>query len=278
MDNVSDIRDYYDASVCEMNDRLQRHQIEHDITLRYLGEYLPPKSRVLEIGAATGAYTLWLARRGHHVTAVDFSGKLIEECKRQVADKKLGRRVDCYVADARDLSPVPSQSFDAVLLMGPLYHLVLKADRKKALREAFNRLRPGGLLFSILISRYGIMGHLLRCISHWIENQGEVRSVIERGQDPEDRPKGGFRGYFASVEEIAPLHETSGFKTIVPAGVEPAISGDDEIYNRLEGKRRKLWLDLLYELSREASLVASSQHLLYIGQKPKKRGASRTNL
>jgi len=278
MDNVSDIRDYYDASVCEMNDRLQRHQIEHDITLRYLGEYLPPKSRILEIGAATGAYTVQLARRGHHVTAVDLSEKLIEECRRQVADKKLGRRVDCYVADARDLSPVPAQFFDAVLLMGPLYHLVLKADRKKALREAFNRLKPGGLLFSALISRYGIMGHLLRCIPHWIEKQEEVRSIIERGQDPEDHPKGGFRGYYATVEETVPLHEASGFKTIVLAGAEPAISGDDEIYNRLEGKRRNLWLDLLYELSREPSLVASSQHLLYIGQKPKKRGASRTNL
>jgi hypothetical protein len=85
--------------------------------------------------------------------------------------------------------------------------------------------------------------------------------------DPDDWPKGGFRGYFARVDEMAPLHESCGFAMLAVAGVEPAISADDESYNRLTGERRRRWLDVLYRLSHEPSMIASSRHLLYIGRK-----------
>jgi hypothetical protein len=77
----------------------------------------------------------------------------------------------------------------------------------------------------------------------------------------------GFRGYFATVGEIAPLHEAVGFKTIAVAGVEPGISADDESYNQLEGQQRQRWLDLLYAISAEPSIVGASRHLLYVGRK-----------
>jgi hypothetical protein len=49
--------------------------------------------------------------------------------------------------------------------------------------------------------------------------------------------------------------------------VDPAISADDESYNRLQGRQRQLWLDLLYEISTEKSIIGASRHLLYIGKK-----------
>lgn len=51
------------------------------------------------------------------------------------------------------------------------------------------------------------------------------------------------------------------------AGVEPAISADDESYNRLEGDVRERWLDLLFEISSEPSIVAASRHILYVGRR-----------
>jgi hypothetical protein len=151
--------------------------------------------------------------------------------------------------------------------MGPLYHLVVKADRELALKAAFDRLRAGGLIFSAFISRFGIMGDLIKNVPNWIEGQAEVRSLIEQGKRPDDHPRGGFRGYFAQASEIAPLHEALGFETLVVAGIEPAISADDESYNKLQEKQRQLWLDLLYELSVEESIIGASRHLLYIGRK-----------
>lgn len=267
-DDVSDIRDFYNRSAPGEDGRLQRHQLERDITMRYLDEYLVAGARVLEIGAATGAYTVPLAHRGHHVTAVDLAEDLLGHCRERAATAGVASRVTFVVADARDLSAVPEGSFDAVLLMGPLYHLVEEGDRLLALAQACAQLKPRGLLFSALISRFGILGHLLKKVPHWIENQPEVRSVIERGRDPEATPKGGFRGYYCKLSEVQGLHESAGFQTLLLAGVEPAISADDESYNRLEGEQRDLWLDLLYHISTEASRVASSRHLLYIGQKP----------
>ena len=69
--------------------------------------------------------------------------------------------------------------------------------------------------------------------------------------------------------EIAPLHEAMGFVTLVVAGVEPAISADDMSYNKLQGKQRQQWLDLVYEMSTEKSIIGASRHLLYIGKKQK---------
>jgi SAM-dependent methyltransferase len=266
-DDVNDIAAYYNHDPEREHWRLNRHQLEHDITWRYLDQYLPSQGFILEVGAATGRYTLELAKRGYVLTAVDLSAALIEECRRSIADEGLERQVQLVVADARDLGKVAEKDFDAALLMGPLYHLILEEDRRLALKEAFDRLRKDGIIFSSFISRYGIMGDLVKNIPNWIENQAEVRSLLERGSRPDDSPRGGFRGYFAKNSEIAPLHEAIGFETLTMAGVEPAISADDDSYNKLEGEQRQLWLDLFFEMSTEMSIIGASRHLLYIGKK-----------
>ena len=266
-DDVRDIADFYNRDPEQEQMRLGAHQLEYDLTWRYLERYLPARGSVLEIGAATGRYTLELAKRGYAVTAVDMSAALLERCGKRLAEQRLGKHVRRILADARDLGQVTERDFDAVLLMGPLYHLILEDDRKQALGQAVERLRAGGMLFSAFISRYGILGDLIKNVPNWIEGQHEVRSVLEIGKDPDDFPRGGFRGYFARVPEIAPLHEAAGLKTIALAGVEPAISADDESYNSLEGQRRLMWLDLLEEISTEPSSIAASRHLLYVGQK-----------
>ena len=178
----------------------------------------------------------------------------------------LEKQVQYFVADARDLGQVPGSKFDAVLLMGPLYHLVYEADRILVLQEVYKRLSKGGIIFSAFISRYGIFGDLMKKAPEWVEDRAEVRSILEKGRDP-DHYEGGFRGYFARVSEIMPLHETIGFESITLAGVEPGISAEDEVYNRLEGDQRRLWLEFLFEVSREPSTLGASRHLLYIGQK-----------
>jgi S-adenosylmethionine-dependent methyltransferase len=269
IDDVSDIAELYSSNPEGEHSRLERYQLEYDLTWRYLNQYLPSQGTVLEVGAATGRYTLELAKRGYTLTAVDLSAALIEKCRKNLVDEGLERQVRLVVADSRNLSEVTEKRFDAVLLMGPLYHLVVEADRKLALKEAFDRLRAGGVIFSSFISRFGIMGDLIKNVPAWIEEQAEVRSLLERGKRPDDFPRGGFRGYFAQISEIAPLHEAIGFETLTVVGVEPAISADDESYNKLQGKQRQQWLDLLYEMSTEKSIIGASRHILYIGKKQK---------
>jgi len=266
-DDIIDIADFYDCSVEEEDSRLERHQLEYDLTWRYLTRYLPPSGSVLEVGAATGRYTLALCRRGYSVTAIDLSAALLERCRRRLAAERLHGQARLVVADARDLHAVPDTAFDAVLLMGPLYHLVDEEDRRQAVCEATARLRSGGVLFSAFLSRLGVLGDLMMRAPDWIERADEVRSLLATGRRPDDAPKGGFRGYFARVSEIRELHERLGIQTVVLAGVEPAISADDESYNKLQAPHRDLWLDLLFEVSSDETTVGASRHLLYVGRK-----------
>lgn len=267
-DDISDIVSFYDSDPAREHLRLEQHQLEYDLTWRYLDRYLPAQGSILEVGAATGRYTLSLAKRGYAVTAVDISAALLEECRKRITDEGLQERVRFVVSDARDLRDVAGEEYDAVLLMGPLYHLIVEADRKAVLQAAFDQMCAGGIIVSALLSRYGLIGDLITRNPAWIEDQIAVRSQMENGRRPDDAPRGGFRGYAALVSEVAPLHEAVGFETLVLAGVEPAIGADDESYNRLEGKQRQLWLDLLDEMSAEPSILGASRHLLYIGKKP----------
>jgi SAM-dependent methyltransferase len=266
--DTEDITAFYNQDPQREHARLDRHQLEYDLTWRFFSQYLPPSGSILEIGAATGRYTLGLAERGYAVTAVDFSAALLEQNRAFLQAAGLAHQVQYVLADARDLSAVTGNGYDAVLLMGPLYHLGLESDRSLALAQAVARLRPGGLLFSAWISRLGTLGDLMKKVPDWILNQSEVQSFLTNGRRPEDAPVGDFRGYFAAAAEIPPLHERQGLLTRALVAVEPAISADDESYNRLQGELRQRWLDVLYAVSAEPSILAASRHLLYIGQKP----------
>jgi len=267
-DDISDIRAFYEASVEQEDGRLERHPIERDVTWRYLETYLPPSGRILEVGAASGAYAVPLARQGYEVIAVELAPALLDVFRRRVHEAGLDQKVTCIEADARELAAVTATDHDAALLMGPLYHLVEEADREQAITEVRARLKPGGLVFSAFISRYGIWGDVMTKLPHYIEKTEEVRSVLERGRDV-TMPSWGasFRAYFATPEEVAPLHERLGFTSVALAGVEPAGIMADGAYGSLEEPRRDKWLDLMVEISGQPSMIGASNHLLYIGRK-----------
>jgi S-adenosylmethionine-dependent methyltransferase len=267
LDDIRDIAEFYNSNPNGEEERLTAHQLEFDLTFRYLQKYLPSQGNILEVGAATGRYTVELARQGYQVTAVDLSAALLDRCRQRLITAGVDSQVRLVVADARQLDAVTERDFDAVLLMGPLYHLIEAADRTLALQEAVDRLREGGVLISAFLSRYGVLGDFIKRIPHWIEDQEHVRSFMTHGRRPDSAPRGGFRAYFANVTELPPLHEALGLETLVVAAAEPGISADDESYNRLSPTQRQLWLDLLYEVSTEPSIVGASRHLLYIGQK-----------
>jgi S-adenosylmethionine-dependent methyltransferase len=264
VDDTSDISRFYDAGAEKENTRLEKHRLERDMTWRYLDKYLPRRGRILEVGCATGAYTIPLAKRGYSVTAIDFSPKELDICRKKVRDEQLTDKVACLVADARDLSGITDDDYDAALIMGPLYHLILEEDRLTALRQAHRHLKKGGLIFSTFVSRFGIWGDVMKDMPLYIK---DVQSVLREGRDAELAYKpGNFRGYFATPEEILPLHEKAGFRMLALAGIETAGMRDD-IYGGVSGKRQEMWLDLLFSISEQPSIIGASNHMLYVGVK-----------
>lgn len=115
--------------------------------------YLPQSSLViLDVGGGPGSYARWFADRGHQVHVIDPVPLHVEQAR--------ARSLSAEVGDARSL-PQRDASVDVVLLMGPLYHLILRQDRMQALGEARRVLRPRGLLVATAISRFAALLDLL---------------------------------------------------------------------------------------------------------------------
>lgn len=123
----------------------QRNRIEAERTKNLIAEHLPaPEAVVLDVGGGPGYYAAWLRDRGYRIVLVD----VVETHARQAAE----HGIPALVADATAL-PLPDGHADAMLLLGPLYHLVNPADRARALAEAYRVLCPGGILFAAALSR-----------------------------------------------------------------------------------------------------------------------------
>lgn len=264
MDEIKDIEQYYQNY--DEEGRLDRNQLEFEITWRYLNEFLPKSGKILELGAATGRYTVGLSQLGYSVHAIDLSSNLLEQAKARVS-KIPNHKVTFEVRDARDLSHISSDSIDAVLVMGPLYHLVEKADRIHLINEFRRVLKPQGLFLSAHITRLGVFGHMLNKYPNWIHQQDEIQAILNVGSDSQIKRSGNFRAYFVKSDEVVPEIESVGFKTKSFGGLEPAIGPADEYFNKLQGEERSKWVDLLYSLSTDTSWLGASRHLIYVGQK-----------
>jgi len=118
-----------------------------EIVRRHLA---PGPLRILDVGGGTGVHADWLAGDGHRVHVIDPVPRHVEQVRGRDAGD---RRVTAALGDARDL-PAAADGFDAVLLLGPLYHLTERADRVRALQEAARVAGPGGVVFAAAISRF----------------------------------------------------------------------------------------------------------------------------
>ena len=119
--------------------------VEFTTTMHFIGKYLKPGMRILEVGAATGRYSHTLARRGYRVDAVELVEHNIEIFRSLTTPEE---DVTIRQGDARDLSAFEDDTFDLTLVLGPMYHLFEGADRRQALREAARVTKKGGVIFA----------------------------------------------------------------------------------------------------------------------------------
>jgi hypothetical protein len=87
-----------------------------------------------------------------------------------------------------------------------------------------------------------------------------------------DQGEGSWGAYFAHPDEILPLMEDSGLRTLLLMGCEGVVASHEDRINELDGEAWEAWVDLNYELGQEPTLYGASDHLLYVGQKPSYRG------
>jgi len=173
-----------------------------------------------------------------------------------------------FHANALDLSAFATESFDAALLMGPLYHLWQESERLQALREARRLLKPGGILFASFISRFAAFQDAASKGLTWVlkKEPGFNEKLLATGLNVAETD--GFTdAYFAHPDEVIPLGEAAGFETLLRMGCEGMVGGHETYVNSLEGKDFELWTDLNYRLGKDPAAIGASEHILYIGRK-----------
>ncbi len=137
------------------------HESELELTLDLIREFIKPGSKVIDIGAGPGRYSEILLQMGCKVGLVDLSVKSLEAFKDRIKGSYSGNVLFTKVSNATDLNWIDAESFDHVLLMGPLYHLTNENDRIAAIAESKRILKPGGNIFAAFISPYKRLVNLI---------------------------------------------------------------------------------------------------------------------
>jgi SAM-dependent methyltransferase len=120
---------------------LHGHGTESDVVLAALEDIQP--GRALDLACGAGRHAMWLAERGWHVTAVDFSTEALRQARERAA--KLGIEVDWVEADLLAYETAHS-SFDLVLVA---YLHVSAQARRTILAKAEAGVAAGGTLLLV---------------------------------------------------------------------------------------------------------------------------------
>ena len=265
---MSNIAGHYDAHYEHEWERLQRHRTEFAVTLRALETYLPPPpATILDIGGGPGRYAIELTRRGYEVTLLDLSLGNLALAKGKAAENGI-RLAHILQGNAASLPDLPLAEYDALLFMGPLYHLLTLEERQNAIREAKNVLLQNGPIFAAFITRFAVIRDIAINHPQWItDSPKRFEQTLLTGLHPTGPEKRYPDFYFAHPDEIRPLMEPAGFETVNLIGCEGVVAGHEGVINKVEGELWETWVELNYQLGQEPSLHGAADHLLYIGRK-----------
>lgn len=246
-------------------------ELERIRSQEIIARYLPPAlARVLDIGGAAGAYSLWLLDQGYEVRLIDALPLHVELAASSFSRHQNHRLASAAPGDARQLEEA-DQSVDAILLMGPLYHLTDRADRLRALSEAHRVLRDGGLVIAAAISQFAsLLDGLTRNL---IDDPTfcEILQVdLQTGQhrNPINHPDYFTTAFFHRPAELADEMVEAGFSLRSVVAVEGPAWLLPNLGDRMkDAPKREQLLELLRAIENEQSLVGVSAHFLAVGQK-----------
>jgi SAM-dependent methyltransferase len=270
------VRAYYEQYGEREWERLTRPTdgiVEQAINQHTIAQHLAPAASVLDIGGGPGRYTIWLAERGHRVTLADLSPGLLEIARREVTVAGVASQVDAIVeADACDLSRWDDGTFDAVLALGPFYHLPEPADRERAAAELVRVLRPGGVAFIALMPRLSFLRRVISLAAeqHLLAQPGFVDRVLESGVFFNDRPGAFTGGYGVRPEEVDPFFARHGLTQLTLLASESVVPDLQDSLAALAASDPETYQVVLGALIRTAadpSILGMANHLLYVGRK-----------
>ena len=233
----------------------QAARVEFLTTVKVIGDYLKPGMKILDIGAGTGAYSLHFAELGYEVCAMELA-----EANLQVFRQKIqpSHKLELVQGNAVDLSRYTDESFDVVLLFGPLYHLHGEADRQKCIAEAKRVCkRYGTLCFSFI-------GHDMVFLTELMWNQsyfsdGDYNKETFRLDD--------FPFVFFTVPECRAMLERGGIHILREVAADGVSELMEEKINAMDAENYAQYLRYHFYTCEKPEMLGRSNHLLFVGKK-----------
>ncbi len=261
LDNI--IEKFY-KEICIEDERLTKdkmHKIEFITTTNYIEKYLKRGDRILEIGAGTGAYSLYYANKGYKVDAIELSKSNVEVFKSKIT-KDLD--VNVIQGNAVDLSVYKDNTFDITLCLGPLYHLFKEEETTLAIKEAIRVTKPGGkiylafILFDLTMLTWGFKE------KNVYENYGENKQISENFK-PNNAEELIFNmRYFEDIKKLIKSFNLKTINYVATDGIGRVIK--DEI-NQMSEEEYNLYIKYHLSICEREDLIGYSGHILAILEK-----------
>jgi ubiquinone/menaquinone biosynthesis C-methylase UbiE len=249
-------------------------QLEFERTKIIVQRFLPPPPAVVaDVGGGTGPYSFWLASLGHEVHLIDPSERLVAICKsRMQANPSQPSPRTATVGDARSLW-LGDSNCDAVLMLGPLYHLTDRNERIRAIQESCRVLKPGGHVFAATITR---VASLADALSRDLLGDAAFLSIVETdiqtGQhgNPTDDISYFTDTFFHRLAEIRAELEAGGLEVAAQLPIEGlGILAKDFDSLWRDSRKRTTLLDMLARTEGIEEVNGASFHHLAVGRKPR---------
>ncbi len=252
-DRVSAVYDIFNE-----NTRLSTKaaRIEFSTTIRQIEKHLKPDMKILDLGAGTGEYSLYFARNGFRVTAIELVEKHVKQIKGKV-DSNMSLEV--FKGNAMDISMIEDNSYDIILCFDPLYHLAKIEDRIKCIEEVKRVCKHNCKMFFAFISNDMVITTETMCYNSSFIKGDEYNH--------EDFKVADFPFIFHTVEDCRRLLSYSDLKI----NSEVAADGLSELLadkiNSMDDESYSLWLKYHYYCCEKPEFLGVSNHLLFIAEK-----------
>ncbi len=137
------------------------------------------KKTVLDLGCGVGRWSVRLATRNTYVIGIDLSREMIKLAKKQVTKKKI-QNIDFIVASAQNL-PFALESFDVMLSVTVLQHIVDSRDFNAAVNDLIRTLKPKGqiIVLEFINNRADSFSPQFPTISHNYEEAFKIDEKLK---------------------------------------------------------------------------------------------------